>query len=71
MNKGGKSSYCQSRNGLVICMRVWLAIFLANTSRHNNCIYVCMYVCMHVCTWYLSTSVRYSIQLGGPDYGSY
>ena len=23
------------------------------------------------CTWYLSTSVRRSIQLGGPGYGSY
>ena len=23
------------------------------------------------CTWYLSTSVRRSIQLGGPDYGNY
>ena len=36
-NKGGKS-YCQSRNGLTaLCMRVRLAIFLANTCHHSNC----------------------------------
>ena len=37
-NKGKQNSYCQSRNGLmVMCMRVRLAICLANTCRHNNC----------------------------------
>ena len=36
-NNGGKNSYYQSRNGLmVICMRVRLAIFLANICRNSN-----------------------------------
>ena len=37
-NKGKINSYCQSRNRLmVMCMRVRLAICLANTCRHCNC----------------------------------
>ena len=37
-NKGGKYSYCQSRNRLmVMCMRVRLTICLANTCRHSKC----------------------------------
>ena len=36
--KNGKISYCQSRNRLmVMCMRVRLAICLANTCRHSDC----------------------------------
>ena len=36
--KNGKMSYCQSRTRLmVMCMRVRLAICLANTCRHSDC----------------------------------
>ena len=37
-NKGKTNSYCQSRSRLmVMCMRVRLAICIANTCRHSNC----------------------------------